>query len=131
MKSWYEISPAKRKLYIDDDKQNKTKKLNDPFELFKHKNSKEEKQNSKNHPDSIKTLKKSNKECGSKKKSIEELRAERLKREKAEKLRQEMLLKKFEPEPKPSEVDSTGEPKRIIKQRYNNQFNPMFARQNM
>lgn len=61
---------------------------------------------------------------------IEKLRAERMLREQSEKLKTEALLAKIRGEPVPVIVPETPE-KPAIKQRYNSQFFPEIARQNV
>ena len=61
--------------------------------------------------------------------NIEKLRAERLLREQSEKLRTEALLAKVRGEPMP--VVTPEIPKPVIKQKYNSQFFPEIARQNV
>lgn len=60
--------------------------------------------------------------------NLEKLRAERLRRENAEKLRAQALLAKLNGEPIESAVKEA--PKPVIQQKYNSQFNPEIARQN-
>ncbi|XP_015587715.1 leukocyte receptor cluster member 1 [Cephus cinctus] len=60
---------------------------------------------------------------------IEKLRAERLLRERAEKLKTEALLAKMRGDPVP--VASKSVPKPVVKQRYHSQFFPEIARQNV
>lgn len=61
--------------------------------------------------------------------NVEKLRAERLLREQSEKLRTEALLAKIKGEPVPIVKPKSPEP--IIKQKYNSQFFPEIARQNI
>lgn len=63
--------------------------------------------------------------------NLEKLRAERMLREQSEKLRTEALLAKMRGEPVPVPVAVLETPKPAIKQRYNAQFFPEIARQNV
>lgn len=60
---------------------------------------------------------------------IEKLRTERLLREQSEKLRTEILMAKIKGNPVPIVAPETS--KSVIKQKYNSQFFPEIARQNM
>lgn len=68
------------------------------------------------------------------KQKLAKLRAERLQREKMERIKAEKLLAKLRGEPHPLETATaitTEAPEgRFVKQKYNSQFNPDFARQN-
>lgn len=92
---------------------------------------KKDKKKSKKHKSSKReTSSESNLRNDEKKHDIEKLRAARLQREQSEKLRTETLLAKMRGETLPLPVQNEL-PKSTIKQKYNSQFCPEIARQNV
>lgn len=141
-KNWYDVLPQRYTKKEDIEIGLKSKHLHDPLEVIKKYTSSSK---TKSNDVVANTLRKNLKEKKVKKVSkhkrkhkrdkhssdkttnIEELRKARLKREAEERLKADRLLGIIEPD-KQKEQETCKNT--TIKQKYNSQFNPMFAKQN-